>query len=243
MCTLSWLPDRSGYWIFFNRDERRTRRPGRGPAHQRLGKVRIITPVDGDCGGTWIGVNQFAVSAALLNRYHDAPVERIPATVSRGLLLRSLLDARSAKALIGRLGRTGLTDYLPFTIAAFDRSRTVRVADWNGRELTLSRVTAPGLVRTSSGLDQRGAERSRRARFDEVLGGNDITVRRLRGLHQDHRPAKGALSVCMHRPDARTQSLTEIRVAKTMASVRYRAGSPCRARPSEPIRLALARRG
>ena len=211
--------------------------------HQRLGTVRTVAPVDGDFGGTWIGVNQFAVTAALLNRYHDAPVERTPATVSRGLLLRSLLDARSGRGLIGRLARTALTNYLPFTIAVFDRTAAVRVADWNGRDLVVSLVTKPGLVRTSSGFDQRAAERVRRARFDAALRAGPITVPTLRSLHRDHHPGKGPLSVCMHRPDARTQSLTEIRVAVTTASVRYRAGSPCRARTSQPIRLSLAPRG
>lgn len=211
--------------------------------HQPLGPVRIVAPVDGDFGGTWIGVNQFAVTAALLNRYHDAPAERTPATVSRGLLLRSLLDARSGRGLIGRLSKTALKNYLPFTIAAFDRTATVRVADWNGRELVVSRVTKPGLVRTSSGFDQQAAERARQARFDAALMAGPITAPALRSLHRDHHPGKGPLSVCMHRPDARTQSLTEIRVAVTTASVRYRAGSPCRARASQPIRLSLAHRG
>ncbi len=210
---------------------------------QRLGQVRIATPIDGDFGGTWIGVNQFAVTAALLNRYHDAPVEGTPAMVSRGLLLRSLLDARSGRGLIGRLVKTALKNYLPFTIAAFDRTATVRVADWNGRDLVVSRVTKPGLVRTSSGFDQRAAERTRQARFDEAGTAGPITAPGLRTLHRDHHPAKGAFSVCMHRPDARTRSLTEIRVARTTASVRYRAGSPCRARTSQLIRLSLTRRG
>ena len=146
--------------------------------HQRLGTVRTVAPVDGDFGGTWIGVNQFAVTAALLNRYHDAPAERPPATVSRGLLLRSLLDARSGRGLIARLSKTALKNYLPFTIAAFDRTATVRVADWNGRELVVSRVTKPGLVRTSSGFDQRAAERARQHETAELVPELDHCARR-----------------------------------------------------------------
>ncbi len=243
MCTLSWLPDPTGYWVFFNRDERRTRRPGRAPVPQRLGPVRLVAPADGDAGGTWIGVNQFAVTAALLNRYHDAPVERTPATISRGLLLHSLLDARSARRLIRRLVTTALDHYQPFTIAAIDRTRSVQLADWNGRELRLSSLTEPGLIRTSSGFDQRAAERARQARFDEIEAAGPRTARRLRALHRDHQPRKGPVSICMHRLDARTQSLTEIRVGEARASVRYWAGAPCRAEPSAPVRLALLPRG
>ncbi len=243
MCTLSWLPDPAGYWVFFNRDERRTRRPGRAPVRQRIGPVRLVAPVDRDAGGTWIGVNQFAVTAALLNRYHDTPVDRTPSTISRGLLLRSLLDARSARGLMRRLSTTALDPYQPFTVAVFDRTRTVRLADWNGRRLRVSEATVPGLIRTSSGFDQRAAERTRQARFDEARQTGPLTPSRLRALHRDHQPAKGPLSICMHRPDARTQSLTEIRVGKTTASVRYQAGAPCRARTSGPVRLSLTYRG
>ncbi len=239
MCTLSWLPDASGYRVLFNRDERRTRRPGRGPTRQRIAGVRVLTPIDRDFGGTWIGVNQFGVTAAILNRYHDALIERTPATVSRGLLLQSLLDARSARALVARVEALSLHPYLPFTIAAFDRAAVVRLVDWNGRRLVPSRVTTPGLVRTSSGFDQRAAERSRGARFDEAAETGPITAATLRGLHRDHQPARGALSICMHRPDARTRSLTEIRVARTTASVRYAPGSPCRSGTVAPIRLSL----
>ncbi len=240
MCTLSWLPDSSGYWVLFNRDERRTRGPGRRPSRQRRAGVRALSPIDRDAGGTWIGVNQFGVTAAILNRYHDAAIEPTPAKVSRGLLLQSLLDAPSARALIARLEARALRAYLPFTIAAFDRGAVVRLADWSGRRLTRSRTTTPGLVRTSSGLDQRGAERSRGARFAAVARSGSISPAQLRALHRDHQPARGALSICMHRPDARTQSLTEIRVAKTTATVRYTPGSPCRSRMVTPLRLSLS---
>lgn len=209
---------------------------------QRLDGVRVIAPVDGEAGGTWIGVNQFAVTAALLNRYEDAPVARTRSTISRGLLLHSLLDAPSAHQVLGRLRAAPLHRFLPFTIAVFDRTGTVRLADWNGRELRLSHRAEPGLIRTSSGFDQRAAERARRTRFRAATLAGPLSAHGLRALHRDHRPTKGPLSICMHRPDARTQSLTEIRVGARVASVRYRAGAPCRAIPSTAIRMALTPR-
>ena len=40
----------------------------------RIGDVRgvsFVAPIDGDHGGSWIGVNQFGLTLCLLNRYDD----------------------------------------------------------------------------------------------------------------------------------------------------------------------------
>ena len=55
--------------LFFNRDERRTRRPAIPPAVHRKGDTRFIAPRDGDFGGSWLGVNEHGVSLCLLNGY------------------------------------------------------------------------------------------------------------------------------------------------------------------------------
>ena len=42
-----------------------------------------------------------------------------------------------------------------------------------------------------------------------------------------HEPERGPLSVCMHRPEARTVSRTLVEVAGDSAAMRYLDGSPC----------------
>ena len=51
-----------------NRDERRDRRAATPPAVHRLQHRTAIYPVDPVGGGTWIGVNDAGLAAALLNR-------------------------------------------------------------------------------------------------------------------------------------------------------------------------------
>lgn len=230
MCTLSWLPGPSGYRVYFNRDERLTRAPARPPSRRVVRGTTVLAPIDGDFGGTWIGVNQHGLTASLLNRYEDAPAEPDPAhaRISRGLLLLDLLAAPNALELLEALGRARLPDYLPFTIAATDRDPVLHLADWNGRTLERSATRRGGLIRTSSGRDQRQAELIRGRVWHEILGGTgDVSVEKLEDFHRSHLPERGPFSVCMHREEAATRSLTVVAVEAGQSTVRYQPGSPC----------------
>lgn len=68
MCTVSWLHKAKGYVLLCNRDERHTRKPALGPRISERNGISFIAPVDGDHGGSWIGVNQFGLTLCLLNR-------------------------------------------------------------------------------------------------------------------------------------------------------------------------------
>lgn len=241
MCTLSWLPCRHGYWLLFNRDERRTRAPGRPPTVGRVGGIKVLAPADGDFGGTWVGGNQFGVSAALLNRYDDTPVDPTAGTVSRGILLQSLLGGRSATALVGALRTSALAPFKPFTVAATDRAGTMHLGDWDGARLAVTTTDQPGLVRTSSGADQATAERVRSALFAEAATGGPLDVDLLRRLHRGHAPARGPFSICMHRDEAATQSLTEVRVSARRITLRHWHGPPCQAPLCSVRQLATTR--
>jgi uncharacterized protein with NRDE domain len=223
---LTWAQGAGGFWVFFNRDERLTRLPATPPTGARLGGIRYLAPADGDHGGTWIGVNHRGMAAALLNRYDDSPVDPPAAPISRGLLLRQHLDSGSGDELVTRLRSTDLGPYQPFTIVTFDPERLVRIVDWTGRDLTETQTDQPGLIRTSSGADQATADRLRRATFDSVVG-NHPSAARLAEFHRSHQPDRGPFSVCMHRAEAATQSLTVIRVTRSTVTIRYHGGPPC----------------
>jgi hypothetical protein len=75
-----------------NREERFDR-PTQAPKIQP-GTPRVICGIDRKAGGTWLGVNQYGVFAAVTSRQKSL----MPAEPrSRGLLCRELLDFRTAK--------------------------------------------------------------------------------------------------------------------------------------------------
>lgn len=67
------------------------------PPSIQSGKPRVICGVDGQAGGTWLGVNQNGLFVAACNRRKSVP--NYPSR-SRGVLCRELLRAGSARAAV-----------------------------------------------------------------------------------------------------------------------------------------------
>lgn len=237
MCTLSWVPLPQGYALAMNRDERRTRAPARPPALIQAG-VPVLCPADAEAGGTWLAVNAQGHALALLNRYEDAPHDEKTEFVSRGLLVLELAGVPGPAALAAALEQRPLTRYRPFTLASLAPDAAPRLFVWNQRELESREVTEPGLLQASSGVAQAAAERERGTCLREAAArAGGLTPEVLAGLHRSHLPERGALSICMHRPDAVTVSFSLITVGPDLATFRYLAGAPCEDPPVTELRL------
>jgi hypothetical protein len=67
-----------------------------------------------------------------------------------------------------------------------------------------------------------------------------VTPEALFALHRSHRPERGRQSICMHREEAETQSLSEVSVTAGAVRLTHIPDAPCRgtALPT----LVLARR-
>jgi hypothetical protein len=210
-----------------NRDERRTRARGLPPDRTRVRDVPVLMPTDPDAGGTWVAVNALGVSLALLNRYEESPQDPQGTFTSRGLLIREMAWVASPAELESELRSRPLATYRPFTLAVVSRRNSPRLFDWDGYRLLPSTVAEPGLVRASSGSDQVEAERVRgdlfRAAWSEVGG---LTTADLERLHRSHMPRRGPISICMHRDEAMTVSLSLITVNEKLISIFYVDGSP-----------------
>jgi transport and Golgi organization protein 2 len=228
VCTLSWIPLPHGYALAMNRDERRTRAPAIPPGPVDAGGVFALLPVDGDAGGTWISANDRGHALALLNRWDESPHDAGAPLVSRGLLVRDLAGLPGAGRIGIALAGLQLSRYRPFTLVSVTPGANPTLFEWNGLELSRKSVSEPGLVRTSSGSDQAGVERSRGALFQAARAApGGLTPAVLTGLHRGHQPEKGPLSICMHRNEAVTVSFSLITVSGGQVLFRYVNGSPC----------------
>ena len=223
MCTATWLIRDESYELYFNRDELRTRKEALPPEIRRHGDVRFISPIDRDAGGTWIGVNDRAVCIFLLNLYDGGYSGlREDSHVSRGRLVLDLMDAADAVEVGERLNTFDMERYRPFTLGVIGRRCSPRAFIWNGTRLSTRRDAVPPL--SSSSYETKDVIASRRKVFRE-LGTADSP--HLAGYHREHHPVKGPYSVCMHRGDAKTVSLSEIKVSKNEIRFDYTTGSPC----------------
>src|SRR5262249_18137133 len=145
---------------------------------------------------------------------------------SRGKLVATLCGARHVHEIERQLDAEALERFRPFELAAFEPGHAVTRFAWNGTRLTQEDGARGPFA--SSAVAYAEARAARRERFAELQasGAPDAHAR----FHREHAPARGPLSTCMHRPDAKTVSLTRVRVTRERVSMAYAAGSPCRAR-------------
>jgi hypothetical protein len=227
VCTLSWVPSSGGYALAFNRDELRSRAPARGPERREISGVSVLTPTDGEAGGTWIAANALGHTVTLLNRWDETPVDPAGEFVSRGLLVLALAPLAGPHEVDTTLDELPLPRYRPFTLVSLAPDEVPRAFEWNGRALTRAAIEAPGLARTSSGRDQAGAERERGRIFRETaIREGGLTAELLERLHRGHDPEPGALSICMHREEAETVSGSFVQVDRDAVRFKYVDGPP-----------------
>jgi hypothetical protein len=234
VCTLSFRLEPDGFELYFSRDERRSRAPALAPEIHADSSTRFLAPRDPEGGGTWIAVNAHGVALALLNDYGTRVAGE--SFESRGRLVLALSDARDPRELEARLRARSLAAYKPFELALFAPGEEVQRFAWDGRALA-NECAARGPF-ASSAVAQAKARSARRARFAESCGPGVASSQALDHFHREHAPARGALSTCMHRADAKTVSLTRVRVDRARVAMAYAPGSPCRTRFRAELELA-----
>ncbi len=240
MCTVSWTRRPDGYVLLCNRDERRTRKAALGPRVGNLNGIAYVAPIDGDHGGAWIGVNQFGITLCLLNRYGGTTAEPDRTYISRGLLLNDLLDCRHTQELRERLDALDPYEYQAFTMVALAIDEPARLFEWDGQEFTVQLDAEDRTPLTSSSLTDPDVPALRRMLLEQMVrakGSLDLEL--LEEFHRSHAPSRGPYSVCMHRSDAATVSLSTVRVDRDQIEFRYHPGSPCT--PAAIEKLAMER--
>lgn len=237
MCTLSvislatdpepHLAGLAGFRIAMNRDEEHTRPAAIPPRWRAVGEGRrAIWPIDPKGGGTWIGARDDGLVLCLLN-YNLRPAPAAPRhAISRGRIIPSLIEHSHADGAIAALSAMELDRFAPFrlvVIAPDSPSRSWRGGArlhelrWDGAALGRLPAIGPAACFVSSGLgDHTVTPRLElfRARVEA-----SASSRAQDEFHMHSWPDRPAESVMMHRPDARTVSVTTVEVSA-------RAGGP-----------------
>lgn len=240
MCTLTWFNKESGYELFFNRDERNSRSRAQPPTKQHQSGIHYISPTDTDAGGTWIACNHFGITVCLLNYYQFEKTITKKNWISRGELVRlfattqNLMNAESAfKAL-------ELTRYQAFRLFMIEPTGDNRLFIWDGKNLVIeSNIKGP---KSSSSIDTQQVKRCRYQLFDDLNLHSSESTKDFLAYHSSHEPNQSKKSVCMHRDDANTVSMSHIEVTSEHAAFAYVDGAPCSHSFQEPVYLPLLKK-
>lgn len=225
MCTLTWLINEQGYEVFFNRDEQRSRKRAIPPSYDKT--TDSIMPIDTQGNGTWIAANRSGVTLCLLNNYQaEANIEKNN-FISRGSLIPLLFKNKYHEQILQQLQEINLQQYMPFWFCIFPETlnksnKTIYIYQWDGKTLTKEDAAQPMI---SSAISLLEVKQERINLFKKMVKFNTNSKQHL-AYHCSHQPEKGKLSVCMHRNDAHTQSLSHITISNDI-TFRYHDAAPC----------------
>jgi hypothetical protein len=239
MCTLSFVPKADGFLLAMNRDEQRSRASGLPPAVRRCGGLAAVYPSEPG-GGTWVGINEAGLCAALINWYSRPQLRSAPA-FSRGMIIPRLLSCSSLEEAERSLLSLPVSRLNPFRLILIGLPGD-GVREYGSYESGVERVCHPWSSGHwfSSGHDEASASRVRSDVCRDAAKTSDAgTLSWLERLHATHDPEPGADSVCMHRDDAATVSLTVLEVSGDSASMSYYDGPPCESIRGTPHQVRL----
>lgn len=237
---MSWVHRDDGYLLLFNRDELHSRKPALPPRIDRRNGVAFIAPLDGDHGGSWIAVNQFGLTLCLLNRF-DEPTGAISSDYrSRGLLICELIDCPDLNGVSQRLSAVSVDLYRPFTLVSLLTGHPAMLVESTGQEKRIESNAEALMPIASSSLRKGNVVLQRQEQFQEMIRERGrVEPQLLFQYHRSHLPERGPASVCMHRTDARTVSMSAVTVTKNVVEFAYHPNSPCQ--PAQTDQLQLER--
>ena len=238
MCTMTWFVHEDGYELFFNRDERVSRSHADLPKIQHQDGIRYISPTDTDAGGTWIALNQFGVAVCLLNHYQFEQIATYKDWISRGEIVRQFATIDDPGLAEHQFMRMELEDYRAFRMFVINPGGENRLCVWDGHAPRVEpNVTTP---KSSSSVDARHVKSWRRSLFVKLGLHRSTDSADFLRYHASHLPFASKESVCMHREDANTVSLSHLTVRSGLASFAYADGPPCEAELGAPLTMPLS---
>lgn len=237
MCTMTWFLKEKGYELFFNRDEQLSRSRADLPTIQSQDGLQYISPTDADAGGTWIAVNEFGVTVCLLNHYEFEQIATYKDWVSRGEIVRNFASTQTIVNSVSLFNKLNLTNYRAFRMFIIDRNGNNVLFVWDGHQARVQpNVNSP---KSSSSVNAKYVKMNRKQYFSDLNLSESVNVDDYLNFHRSHFPNKSEQSVCMHRDDANTVSLSHISVDANVARFSYTDGAPCEAMFEPVIEINL----
>lgn len=225
MCTVSAWNTPSGLHLFFNRDEQRTRPPADPPRPETIRGMPVLAPKDPEGGGTWLGVNAAGMAVGILNYYHAANMPEEPAItpVSRGLLVMDLLVSPNPETGADSLRSRSLAAFRPFELFAMVPGLRGFYWRWDGQALLQESITGPTFWISSSSYNPHEVIQQRRRAWMAQPGQKTGKLDRhsVMALHAGWGRTLAAFTTRMVREDARTVSITELKIRSTAATMKY----------------------
>lgn len=151
---------------------------------------------------------------------------------SRGLLVKELSGCSDLPGFVAILMAQNLMVYPSFELVFISKSDKFRFS-WDGQNLVKGPLVP---FSSSSSYQTKSVVAARKQKFEQlVMNVNETTEEKNREknkemlihLHSEHSTEKNAASICMHRDDACTVSMSLIEINHSKITYQYWDGAPC----------------
>jgi uncharacterized protein with NRDE domain len=204
-----------------NRDEFHER-PTEGPA-LREASISVVAPLDLRAGGTWLGINEWGLFAAVTNRRCEA---LDASRRSRGWLVMEALAEATAERAALRFEKLPEFAYNPFNLFMADEE-SAHLITYADRPLRIDLAAGPHVIGNVHPDESSPKLERLRAEVGSILSGED-PLGALAGVCRTHRVGAPFESTCVHAGEYGTRSSTLLRIGAEPA-LRYAEGPPCEA--------------
>lgn len=218
MCTVTFVPNKTGFILTSNRDETTLR--GRAiPPQKYTGQFKtLVYPKDPKANGTWIvhdGIN----IAILLNGADEKHHHRSDYRKSRGLILLDIFDSENPLTIWETIN---LNNIEPFTIVLFYNHKLFQL-QWNEIiKSTLELPTTEAHIWSSSTLYSKEIRNHRKKIFENHLEKSNYTAKEILEFHQFKDEKNDENTIVIKRNEhLKTISITQFKIENDLVDFTY----------------------
>ena len=224
MCTVTYIPAPSGFYLTSSRDES-TGRPTLFPQEYLSGKQKLVYPKDEMKGGSWMAVSSNRRAACLLNGAFERHERKENYSKSRGLIL---IESFSYKEIQDFIMSVPLEGVEPFTLLLLEYPKEIITSfnelRWDGKKKH-SKLLDPNTpqIWSSVTLYEREVIQWRKKLFESWIKKNpSIEDRWMMDFHATKYGIPQSEDILMKRDDSlMTLSISQIHVSKEATRFNY----------------------
>ncbi|MEI6864530.1 NRDE family protein [Flavicella sp.] len=221
MCTVTYLPNNNGDFIFTSSRDEQSERKALEPEFYEKNGVRFLYPKDKKFGGTWIAISEDERLVCLLNGAYEAHESKGPYAYSRGLVVQEVLEAENAKWAIEDLVLEGVE---PFTLITIDWSFMPICIEliWDGVKKDIRILSNSSKIWSSSTLYDKPTKAVRKTWFQDFEKEFPAATQQdVLSFHKNENLVSKEISIKMKRSDIETTSITSIKKEGNNLSMYY----------------------
>ncbi len=220
MCTVTLIPTQENNFILTSNRDEAINRKTLLPEFYEIEKTRMLFPKDALAGGTWIGISDKNTMICLLNGGFEIHERLVSYRMSRGVVVKELLQANDLEHAIGQYDCNGIE---PFTIVAANWQSDLLLFEfvWDGYQKHLRPLEKTTHIWSSSTLYTKEMKQMRQKWFADFQNDTMLTAETLLDFHKDAGIGDKDVDLQIDRGFLKTISITQIVKNEEELTMRY----------------------